>query len=859
MVTIKRLVFICLLLSLLISKAFSNRYTHEKVYLHFDNTSYYLGEKLWFKAYVTSAQRQLAPLSTVLYVELLNQYGQQVERQVLKLENGTANGQLMLDTGMLPGFYEVRAYTRLMRNFGDTNYFSRVFPFYVEPVDGKYERETYRFNMSSNWDMKTRPEIKSKKIAVDFYPEGGHLVRDIPSVIAFRITTKEEPYPMASMTICSHTGDSIGECFTAHDGMGRFTYRPGEKPGYIRVHYDNTIHRFNLPDAEPEGYCLSVGTQKNDSITVLLRRSSSLPLDTLGFALASGGDIYRTLPIVFNQEILGYKLPLEGLPAGVAQALLFNKQGDIVSERMFFVNRPEALVSIAVRADKKIYSPGEKVNLAFDITSQDKGTVTTGFSLSVRDALSSDLNLLADNARTNLLLASDLSGYIHHPEYYFRPDGKVRATELDILMLVHGWRKYDWKAILTQTKELPHPVENSLMLEGRLKSLLTKSPQSNELISLMVKDDTVSFATTILTDSAGHFRIPLNDFTGRCRALFVANNHKSGKQRRFCYFLLDRNFAPSLRAYQPSEFAPQWDRLSEAVLSQLQQVRKEEMERLYGKNFLLDEVEVKGRFRSRPMVIKEQNVLAYFEVENIVEEDWDKGIEYSSLTDFLQKKNYLASPHSKGLDAEEMAQDTMNSMGGMTDENVNNPNTVFIVDGVFSSRYHNQQLKENVLMEVEGVKTLMYCEGTLLDDKFKDLMKGTMEVRLDVKGSGEDNLASAASELRDKRSNHGIYYITTTGEFDMHKKNRAAYGTRLTYINGYNTPQEFYSPNYSQQTLPIEQDHRRTLYWNPSLRTDESGRCDVTFYNASNYTCLNVNAETVTSQGEVGSINLLTK
>lgn len=42
----------------------------EKVYLHFDNTGYFLGETMWFKAYVVAAP-QLRPteLSRVLYVE----------------------------------------------------------------------------------------------------------------------------------------------------------------------------------------------------------------------------------------------------------------------------------------------------------------------------------------------------------------------------------------------------------------------------------------------------------------------------------------------------------------------------------------------------------------------------------------------------------------------------------------------------------------------------------------------------------------------------------------------------------------------------------------------------------------------
>ena len=51
---------------------FSKNIAQEKVYLHFDNTSYYQGDNIWFKCYVTSAQNQLSKLSKTLYVELLN-------------------------------------------------------------------------------------------------------------------------------------------------------------------------------------------------------------------------------------------------------------------------------------------------------------------------------------------------------------------------------------------------------------------------------------------------------------------------------------------------------------------------------------------------------------------------------------------------------------------------------------------------------------------------------------------------------------------------------------------------------------------------------------------------------------------
>ena len=44
----------------------------ERVYLHFDNSGYYLGETMWFKAYCVGGNGTTiaAPQSKVLYVEL---------------------------------------------------------------------------------------------------------------------------------------------------------------------------------------------------------------------------------------------------------------------------------------------------------------------------------------------------------------------------------------------------------------------------------------------------------------------------------------------------------------------------------------------------------------------------------------------------------------------------------------------------------------------------------------------------------------------------------------------------------------------------------------------------------------------
>ena len=67
----------------------------ERVYLHFDNSGYYLGETMWFKAYCVGGNgtNVAAPQSKVLYVELCAPEGYVVETKKYKLdEKGTCNG-----------------------------------------------------------------------------------------------------------------------------------------------------------------------------------------------------------------------------------------------------------------------------------------------------------------------------------------------------------------------------------------------------------------------------------------------------------------------------------------------------------------------------------------------------------------------------------------------------------------------------------------------------------------------------------------------------------------------------------------------------------------------------------------------
>jgi len=69
-------------------------------------------------------------------------------------------------------------------------------------------------------------------------------------------------------------------------------------------------------------------------------------------------------------------------------------------------------------------------------------------------------------------------------------------------------------------------------------------------------------------------------------------------------------------------------------------------------------------------------------------------------------------------------------------------------------------------------------------------------------------------------------------------------------LDGYSQVKEFYSPNYS--ILPPEEDYRRTLYWNPAVKTDKDGKVLIQFYNNSSCKSFSISAEAITPQGAMG-------
>ncbi len=157
----------------------------EKIYLHTDRSTYFMGEDLWYKAYdVRAFNNILFDQSTILYVELISSNSDIILRNKTKLEMGLGNGDFQLQDSLevKPGKYQLRAYTNWDRNFGDAFVFKKE----IEIID-VFETDSSK-EIKSDLSSKSSAKIieKQNTLKVDFFPEGGSLLENVASVICFK-------------------------------------------------------------------------------------------------------------------------------------------------------------------------------------------------------------------------------------------------------------------------------------------------------------------------------------------------------------------------------------------------------------------------------------------------------------------------------------------------------------------------------------------------------------------------------------------------------------------------------------------------------------------------------------------------
>lgn len=583
---------------------FTKNYPQEKVHLHLDKPFYAIGDDIWFKAYVLDVKTS-APTthSKILYVELFDEKDSLKRQLKLPMQSGITWGDIKLPDTLSEGNYRLRAYTQLMRNAGPDFFFDKTLKIgnswankvFVK-TDYSYSQEgtnekvnstihfsdkegkpyvnaevNYVVDLSARTITKgkaitnangeinfpivnTQPSIyKSGKITatltlpdkqkitkiiplrttstavdVQFFPESGNLLVGLPIKVAFKAINAQGKGEDIKGIILDNEGSEVTNFESSYLGMGSFYLNPlANKTYQAKVKFRNGAEKtFNLPKAENTGYVLSINNNDTTKVvTKVLITDDLVGKGELNLLAQQNGNVFFSIKIPTAKNLAMVSLPKAELPSGIVTLTLFNSENVPVAERLIFVDNALDKIKVNVTNLNQTYSKRGLMNLDL-IGTNDNKPIKGSYSIAVTNASIVEPDLENEtNIYTSLLLKSEIKGYIEKPNHYFMANDLKTRIELDHLLLTQGWRKINWKAIANA-----QPPVNSFQAETdlRVSGMVTTNggkPIANGKVSLF-SSSVGLFAVDTLTDANGRFNFDKLEFPDSVKFIVQARNEK---------------------------------------------------------------------------------------------------------------------------------------------------------------------------------------------------------------------------------------------------------------------------------------------------------------------------------------------
>ena len=910
---------------------FGKSIPQEQVFVHMDNTCYFLGDTIYYKAYVRRSDTGTpSRISGVLYAELLNQDGYLVERQQLELQGGQVHGSFVLPDTLYGGYYELRAYTRWQLNWGITEHahnhmseqwffnkriakeyyrdyeklYSRVFPVFDKP---KEPGDFYHEMTLRPLRRQSKVDETSPKPRLQVFPEGGNLVAGIPNRVAFEVTSNEGLH-LEGKVVVTEGSNKVAEADTEQRGRGSFIFTPQSGKSYTVTYTGKKGTAKNtLPSPDVNGVAMQV-VREQDQTKVQIAAAGSAATEPLGMTVMHDGVLldFQTVPTGASATLI---LDQAKLKTGVCQVTIYNNVGRVYADRLFFC-RKDDLASSSLRFSGLTGDPAEPFAPVGLTVEAGKGGATV--SVSVCDATHSEYLYDNGNILTEMLLASQIRGFVENPGYFFEKDDDEHNRALDLLLMIQGWRRYDWHTMTTPGAfVLNHKPEQTPLFVG-------------EVYKFMAIEQESQYADNFASLDAGNNAVDNVSLTGEEK---VASN-------------MDSDTKQAEDGGSVTEARTNTETTGRDIPTQNDQLAR----RMQSEGTLKREVLVHAQFYKPgagqkvdgDMMTEKQSFSVpsprFYEgcifnlaasdstkwkkdkphVWTIPGTDRDNRINYPEfyvrLRPFFPRfvkpydwyQCHLAEAPKGSVIAPEWVLDGSRMLDEVTIgvkrarlgkfdptkpayvidayEAFNDACDAGFCPGVY---YGENRFARDVSRTYIGDMNLSrdYDLVLRLGGKKQSNMSANTQNRTAIGGAAPSampvesfNISSSEKEKYNLLKNLGKVYIYTDysprregnslydGEdipnvevdlrlIDDAGSHRETSRDRRYVLPGYSAPEEFYQPDYSNKPLPSTKDYRRTLYWNPDLKLDDSGKAEIRFYNNGKQTHFSVRAEGLADDG----------
>ena len=337
---------------------------------------------------------------------------------------------------------------------------------------------------------------------VKFFPEGGALINIPHQNVAFKAQGADGFSKEIEGFLFNSKGDTLTNFRSEHNGMGIFTMNPvNNETYYVTVRTNDSItKRFDLPAIEPKGISIAMSHYKQE-IRYEIQKTEATEWPQKLFLLAHTRGKLAILQPINPKRTFG-KMNDSLFTEGITHFMLIDEQGNALSERLIFVpdHKPNQW---QITTDQPTYGKREKVSLQITAKDSEGNPVEGTFSVSITDRKSIQPDSLADNILSNLLLTSDLKGYVEDPAFYFLNQDARTLRSIDYLMMTHGWRRHKMENVLrTPSLNFTNYIEKGQTISGRIMGFFGANVKKGPICVLAPKYNIIA---TTETDEKGQF------------------------------------------------------------------------------------------------------------------------------------------------------------------------------------------------------------------------------------------------------------------------------------------------------------------------------------------------------------------
>jgi hypothetical protein len=782
----------------------------DRVYLQFDKSFYNPGETVWFSAYLRNGQNlKPSSQSDILNVEFINPKGS-VEKTIrLIAKNGKATGDFSLDELAPGGLYKIKAYTNWQKN--DSSFFEKeltVQDFVLPALKMKLDFDRKAFGAGDEVSAKIKIETNENK------PLSSYKIKYVAQI----------------------NGEKIIEEAGITDAIGYKTIK------------------FMLPAKLKTNDGLLNIMIDYQGQTESISRSIPIVLNKINFSLfPEGGDLVRGI----ESKVAFRALNEFGKPADV-EGIVLNSKGKKVADFSSFHNGMGAFEITPALGENYIAKITNPAGIEEEYALPEP--LARGYVVSVGNANTNDLLLTISTTETEeLSLVGQVRGKIC---YATAINAKAGQNEVLIPasvfpMGVAQFTLFDSKGI-ERAERLAFINKNQQLNVSISTDKEKYLPREKVNMTIVVKDERgmpmpANLSMSVVNDQLLSFA---DDKQGNILAkLFLEYDIKDKVEEPNFYF--DPKEPKADKALDYVLMTSGWRRFTwEKVMADELPVVPYSAEKAIVSGTVLDaytgkpianaklkisadgstvETDENGKFTLRKLDLTEAknlfvNAGGYSQQQYQVY-DYNRNLAYYLYPNYNNNYygNYPKSVSTKG--------------GGGWGKSAAQPQFDDLVPMANAVAMEGQMEREEKVPvhkgEVKFKKDKDANENVKPAKPDESKKNQNAEVTSQIKAEKKGKIAM--DDARDQRFRAG------DGLLEM--DNKAIVQNTVVYYRA----KQFAAPVYKQGEYPEQRtDFRSTIYWNPNVKVDNSGKAEVSFYNSDDITSFRTTVEGVGNDGSIG-------